>query len=111
MLAFQRMPHLSTSGPSRMVFEHLWDYFHPEDSARGFPQLFQLCFHIAQGHNPPQIARVLGATYLLAMTKILVGIRPIVMAKTLYRLTSRALCFHFRNFCNTFFPTPIWSYK
>jgi hypothetical protein len=36
-LAFQRMPHLSTSGLSRMVFEHLWDYFHPKDLANGFP--------------------------------------------------------------------------
>jgi hypothetical protein len=45
--AFQCMPHLSASGPFKMVFEHLQDYFHLKDLANGFPQLFQLCFHIA----------------------------------------------------------------
>jgi hypothetical protein len=94
-----------------MVLEHLWDYFHPENSASGFPQLFQLCSHIAQGHNPPQIACVFGTAYLLAMTKLSIGIHPIIMAKTLYRLTSRALCFDFRKTFTTHFPTPIWSYK
>ncbi len=46
-LTFQCMPHLSTSGVSMMVFEHLWDYFHLEDLGSGFHKLFQLCFHIA----------------------------------------------------------------
>jgi hypothetical protein len=35
-LAFQRMPHLSISGPFGMVFEHLQDCFHPKDSTNGF---------------------------------------------------------------------------
>jgi hypothetical protein len=35
-LTFQRMLHLSISGPSMMVFEHLWDYFHLENSTNGF---------------------------------------------------------------------------
>jgi hypothetical protein len=34
-LVFQHMPHLSTSGPFGMVFEHLRDYFHFEDSTSG----------------------------------------------------------------------------
>ncbi len=29
-LAFRHMSYLSTSGPFRMVFEHLWYYFHPK---------------------------------------------------------------------------------
>jgi hypothetical protein len=58
-----------------MVFEHLQNYFHLEYSTNGFPQLFQLCFHIAEG---------LGTTCLLVMTKPLGGIRPIAMGKTLY---------------------------
>jgi hypothetical protein len=37
---FQQMTHLLVSGSFRMVFEHLQDYFHLEDSANGFPQLF-----------------------------------------------------------------------
>jgi hypothetical protein len=39
-LAFQRILHLSARSCSRMVFEHLQDYFHPKDSMNGFFQLF-----------------------------------------------------------------------
>ncbi len=41
------MSHLLASGLFGMVFEHLWDCFQPENSTSGFPQLFQLCSHIA----------------------------------------------------------------
>jgi hypothetical protein len=78
------MLHLLTNGPFGMVFEHLRDCFHLEDSTSEFPQLFQLCFHIAQGHIPPQIAWVLGLARLLAMTKPLGGINLIAMGETLY---------------------------
>jgi hypothetical protein len=50
----------------------------------GFFQLFQLCFHIAQGHIPPQIAHALGAARLLTMTKPLNGIRLIAVGETFY---------------------------
>jgi hypothetical protein len=33
-----------------MVFEHLNDYFHLEDFASGFSQLFQLCSCITHEH-------------------------------------------------------------
>jgi len=78
------MSHLSTNGLSRMVFEHLWNYFHLEDSTSGLLQLFQLCFHIAQSQIPPQITCVFGTTHLLTMTKPLGGVRPIAMGETLY---------------------------
>ncbi len=78
------MPHLSENGPCRMVFEHLQDCFHPKDLTSGYPQLFQLCSHIVKGHIPRQIACVLSATRLLAMTKPLNGINPIIVGKTLY---------------------------
>ncbi len=45
-LTFQHMPNLFASGPFGMVIKHL------ENSINGFPQFFQLCFHIAQGHIP-----------------------------------------------------------
>jgi len=35
-LVFQCMPHLSPSGPSRVVFEHLRDCFHLKNSMIGF---------------------------------------------------------------------------
>jgi hypothetical protein len=81
------MPHLSINGPSRIVFEHFRDCFHPKDLTSGFPQLFQLCFHIVKGHIPLQIAHVLGAIHLLSMTEPSNGVHPIIMGKTLYQLT------------------------
>ncbi len=68
-LTFKCMPHLLASGPFEMVFEHLRDCFHLKNSTSGFPQLFQLCFYIAKGHIPPQIAFALGITHFLVMTK------------------------------------------
>jgi hypothetical protein len=61
-----------------MVFEHL------QNSMNGFPQLFQLCFHITQGHIPRQITPILGAAHLFAMTKPIGGVHPIVVKETLY---------------------------
>jgi hypothetical protein len=78
------MSHFSASGPFGTVFEHLQNYFHLKDLASGFFQLFQLCFHIAQGHIPPQIAHVLGTTHLLTMTKPSSGVCPITLEETLY---------------------------
>jgi hypothetical protein len=80
-LTFQCMSHLSTSAPFGIIFEHLVNYFHPEDFASGFPQLFQLCFHIAQGHIPPQIACVFGVAHLLTMAKPSGGICSIAVGK------------------------------
>jgi hypothetical protein len=61
----------------------------------GFPQLFQLFFHIVKGHIPPQIAQVFGVACLLAMTKLLGGVCPIVVGEILYLFTIHALCFQF----------------
>jgi hypothetical protein len=68
------MLHLYASDPFVMVFEHLKGCFHLEDFASGFPQLFQLCSHITQGHIPHQIAHILGVACLLTMTKPLSGV-------------------------------------
>jgi hypothetical protein len=54
------MPHLFVSNFSRIVFEQFWNCFHPKNFASGFPQLFQLCSHIAQGHIPCWIAHLWG---------------------------------------------------
>jgi hypothetical protein len=67
-----------------MVFEHLQDCFHPKDLVNGFSHLFQLCFHIVKGHIPPQIARVLGVTHLLTMTKLLGIVHPIAVGEIMY---------------------------
>ncbi len=70
----------------------------------GFPQLFQLCSHFTQSHIPPWIAHVLKVGCLLAMTKLLGGICPITMGKTLYWFISHTLCFQFHNPFTTHFP-------
>jgi hypothetical protein len=93
------MPQLSTSGPSKMVFEQFLDCFHIKDLMNGLPQLFQLCSHIVKGHIPPQIALVFGTTNLLAMTKFLGGVHLITIGETLYQLISHALCLQF---CDAF---------
>jgi hypothetical protein len=97
------MPRLSTIGFSKMVFEHLQNCFHPEDFACGFPQLFQLYSHIAQGHIPCRITHILEATCLLGTTKLLGGIHPIVVGEELYVFTICALCFQFRDAFATHF--------
>jgi len=102
-LTFQRMPHLLKSGKSGMVFEHFQNYFHPEDLMNGFLQLFQLCFHIAQSHIPPQIACVFRVARLLSMTKPFGGVHPITMAETLYQLRSCVICFQFHDTFATHF--------
>jgi hypothetical protein len=86
------MSHLLANGFSGMVFDHLQDCIHPEDLTSGFLQLFQLSFHIAYGHIPPQISCVFRATCFLAMTQPSSGIRPITMGEALYQLTSHTLC-------------------
>jgi hypothetical protein len=91
------MPHLSISIFFNMIFEHLWNYFHLENSASEFAQLFQLCSHITQGDIPHWIAHVFGAARLLTLTKALGGVRPIVVGKILYQLMSYTLCLQFQN--------------
>jgi hypothetical protein len=89
------MPNLSTSNISGMVFKQLQKKIHPKDSVNGFPQRFQLCSHIAQGHISHQNAHILEVTCLLTMTKPLGGVHPIIIRETLYQFTSRVLCFQF----------------
>ncbi len=98
-LLYQRMPHLSTNAPSRMVFEHLQDCFHPQNSTSGFLQLFQICFHIFKGLIPLQIARVLGTAHLLAITKLSSKVHPIVVGEVMYRFTN---CTLYLQFCDVF---------
>ncbi len=96
-LAFQHMSHLFTNSPSRMVFEHPQNNFHPKDFASGSSQNFQFYFHIVQGHIPHWIAHILGMACLLTMTKPSCGVRLIVVGKMLYWLISYTLCLQYRD--------------
>jgi hypothetical protein len=55
-------PHLSSGGPSSMVYELLWDYFDPNDSTNGFDLYLKICGHIVHGHVPPSISHLLVAS-------------------------------------------------
>jgi hypothetical protein len=59
--------------------------------------LFQLYFHIAQGHISCRIAHILGVACFLTMTKFLNGVHPIVVREILYQLINHDLCFQFHN--------------
>ncbi|KAL2649352.1 hypothetical protein R1flu_017480 [Riccia fluitans] len=78
-----------------MVFELLRDCFTPEDPARGFDLLFELCTHIAQGRVSPSMAYLIGASHLLALEKPSGGVRPIAVGEILYRLVASSLGFQF----------------
>jgi hypothetical protein len=88
-------------------FEHFWNCFHQENSVNGFPRLFQLCSHIAQGHISCWITHSLGVIRLLTRTKPLSGICPIVVRETLYWFTKHILCLQF---CDAF-ATHLFSHQ
>jgi len=69
-VGLRHMPNISASGLFGMGFEHLRDCFRLKDIVNGFPQLFQLCFHIAQGHIPCWITHILGAAHLLTWSSL-----------------------------------------
>ncbi|KAL2609230.1 hypothetical protein R1flu_027803 [Riccia fluitans] len=79
-----------------MVFKLLRDCFIPEDSAGEFDLLFQICTHVTQGHLSLAVARLLGASCLLAIKKDSGGVRPIAVGEALYRLVARSLSLQFR---------------
>jgi hypothetical protein len=89
------MLQLFVNGLFGMVFGHLWDFFHPKDFANGFSQLFQLYFHITQGHISCWITHVFGVARIIAMTKLVNGVCPIVLGETLHQFTNHILCFQF----------------
>lgn len=90
------MPQLFTSGPFGM-------WFHPKNSTSEFPQLFQLYFHITQGHISHQITNVFGVAYFLIVTKLSNGICPIAMGKMLYQFINYTLCYQFHDTFITYF--------
>jgi hypothetical protein len=91
------MFHLLVGGPSGMVFEHLQDYFEPEDLTHGFIQFHQLCSHVAMGRIPRFVVQVLGVSRLLSLVKPFSGIHPIVVEKVFYWLVSKDLCLQFHD--------------
>lgn len=96
---FMRMSHLFRGGPFGMVFEHLWDILASKIlpvasfSFNKFP-----CDHGSHSRRP--ITCVLGVIKLLALSKLLNGIKLIAMGEVFYRLVKRALCVQL---CDAFF--------
>jgi hypothetical protein len=86
------MFHLSTGGPSGMVFEHLQDSFNPKDLASGFIQFHQLCSHVVVDCIYGSSFR---ANWFLVLAKPFNDIHLIIVGRALYRLASKALCLKF----------------
>ncbi len=65
--------------------------------------MFQLCFHIAEGHIPLRVACVFRMAHLLTMTKLSSGVHPIIVGETLYWFTIYVLCLQFHDAFTTHF--------
>jgi hypothetical protein len=91
------MFHLSVSGPSGMVFEHLQNPFNLEDSTNGFVELQQLCSHVVISRFPRSMVQVLGANKFLVLVKPFSGIHLIIMGEALYHLMNKALYLKFHD--------------
>jgi len=81
---FIHSTHLSTSGRSNMVFEHLQDLFDPKDLINNFSYLFMIWFYVVVRCILVSIVKALDATNMLALAKPSHGIWPIVVGKVLY---------------------------
>jgi hypothetical protein len=75
------VPHLFSSGISRMIYEHLLGPFIPKDPSFGFLKLFQAIVVVAYGDIHRLMALMLGASKLLAMAKNIRGLRPITIGE------------------------------
>jgi hypothetical protein len=85
-LAFIHLTCFLIGGPSCMVFEHL------RDSIGDFSQLFMVCSYVTTRHIVRNIVKALGATRLLALTKLSNGIHLIEVGEVFYWLVSMTLC-------------------
>jgi hypothetical protein len=56
-----------------------------------------MCFYVVIGHFPKSIAKALGATRLLALSKPFSGIQPIEIGEVFCRLVNRTFYFQFRD--------------
>ena len=70
------------------VFEHYRDVLDPADPASGFDLLFHLASRVAQGGILTSLARMLGTSRLVALQKLLGGVRPLAVGEGFYRLAS-----------------------
>lgn len=96
-LAFIHLTCFLIGGPSCMVFEHLRDSFDPKDSIGDFSQLFMVCSYVTTRHIVRNIVKALGATRLLALTKLSNGIHLIEVGEVFYWLVSMTLCLQFHD--------------
>ncbi len=90
-------PHLSSSGPSGMVYELLWYCFVLHDFTNGFDLFFKVCGHIVRGHIPPTILHLFSTSWLLALEKQYGGIRPIAISEVTYCSIAYTLVIQFKD--------------
>ncbi len=84
--ALAYVPHLSSSGISRMVYEHLSRCFIPNHPSSMFLKLFQVVIVITHGDIFKLVTLVLGTSRLLAMAKDTSGFCLIIVRKVFFQL-------------------------
>ena len=85
----RRSPRGSGVGPSGWRFEHFKVLSDNENTAKC---LFSACSAIAKGILPPEIAKLMSSSRLIALPKSNGDVRPIAVGDALCRLTARAIC-------------------
>jgi len=84
------IPHLSLNGLSKMVYDHLSEFFILEDP----PQIFgiiQAIIVVAHNDIPRLMGLVLGFSRLLVMAKDIGGFHPIVISKVFRQLINHSI--------------------
>jgi hypothetical protein len=80
-----------------MIFEHSPKKKHLKYSLSGFSHLFQLCFHIAQGHIPNYIVHLIDIACHLTIVKLFDGgVLPYLIWGMFYHLVS-TICLQFHD--------------
>jgi hypothetical protein len=82
------VPHLSSGGLSRMIYEHFSRWVILEDPSSRFLKLFQAVVVVACGDILRLMALMLGANRLLVMTKDISGLRIMVIGEVFLQLIS-----------------------
>ena len=94
--ALRTSPIHSSAGVFGGVFEHYRDALDPADPASGFDLLFQVAARVVRGDILASVARMLGASRLIALWKARGGVRPLAVGEGFYRLFSKAICLQIR---------------
>ncbi len=88
--ALTTTPHLSSSGLSKMVYDHFLGCFIPKGPSLSFLGLFQVVI-VAHADILRSMALMLETNKFLTMTKTIENLHPIVIGEMFFRLINRSI--------------------